>query len=73
LTPYPSFKLKGTVLLGSKEFIEELLPPKKAAKKQERNETMYKAHVDYGYTLSEIARHVRLHYATIGRIIKVAM
>ena len=32
-----------------------------------------KAYFDYGYTLSEIARRLGLHYATIGRIIKAAM
>ena len=53
--------------------LEELLPPEKVAKKEDRNEAIHKAHVDYGYILSEIARHLRLHYAMIGGIIKGAM
>jgi putative transposase len=59
--------------LAFRPSLEELLPPEKGAKKQERNEAIHKAHVAYGYTLSEIAQHLRLHYATIGRIIKGAM
>jgi hypothetical protein len=30
---------------------------------------MLKAHIEYGYTLTEISRVVGLHYATISRII----
>jgi putative transposase len=59
--------------LAFRPSLEELLPPEKVAKKEERNAAIHKAYVDYGYTLSEIARHLRLHYATIGRIIKGAM
>jgi putative transposase len=59
--------------LAFRPSLEELLPPEKAAKKEQRNEAIHKAHVNYGYTLSEIAWHLRLHYATIGRIIKGAM
>jgi REP element-mobilizing transposase RayT len=50
--------------------LDELFPPDQAAKKTERNRAIKKAHVDCGYTLSEIAKHLGLHYATIGRIIK---
>jgi len=38
-----------------------------------RNEVIQKAYFNYGYTLSEIATHLGLHYATIGRIIKKEM
>jgi putative transposase len=38
--------------------------------KMERNELIRKAHIDYGYTLSEIGRHLGLHYTTISNIIK---
>ena len=38
--------------------------------KQERNELIRKAHLDCGYTLTEIGKHVGLHYTTISNIIK---
>jgi REP element-mobilizing transposase RayT len=59
--------------LASRRSLEELLPPEKVAKKEQRNEAIHKAYIEYGYTLSEIARHLGLHYATISRIIKTAM
>ena len=43
------------------------------AKKEKRNKAIEKAYFGYGYTLSEIAKHLGLHYATIGRIIKAKM
>jgi len=33
-----------------------------------RNEVIRRAHLDHGYSLSEIGRAVGLHYATISRI-----
>ena len=59
--------------LAFRPSLGELLPPGKEANKEERNEAIQKAYFNYGYTLTEIARHLRLHYATIGRIIKAAM
>jgi hypothetical protein len=38
--------------------------------KRERDESIRKAHLDYGYTLSEIGRHLGLHYTTISNIVK---
>ena len=38
--------------------------------KIERNKLIRKAHLDYGYTLSEIGSHLGLHYTTISNIIK---
>lgn len=34
----------------------------------ERNAAVHAAHVSYGYTLSQIASHLDLHYSTISRI-----
>ena len=59
--------------LAFRPSLGELLPPDKVAKKEERNGAIEKAYFDYGYTLSEIARHLKLHYATIGRIVKANM
>ncbi len=41
--------------------------------KRERNGLIRKAHLDCGYTLSEIGKHLRLHYTTISNIIKKAL
>ncbi len=39
--------------------------------KAERNRAMACAYLEHGYTLTEIAREVGLHYATISRLIKI--
>ena len=38
--------------------------------KRERNTLIRKAHLDYGYILSEIGNHLGLHYTTISNIVK---
>lgn len=53
--------------------LEKLFPPDQLKTKKKRNEVIRKSYFDYGYTLTEIARHLGLHYATIGRIIKEEM
>lgn len=40
--------------------------------KPERDRLIGKAHLDYGYSLSEIGRAVHLHYTTISKIVKNA-
>jgi putative transposase len=35
-----------------------------------RERSIYQAHVEYGYTLREIAEHVGLHYTTVSKVIK---
>ena len=37
--------------------------------KEERNNRIRKAHLDNGYSLAAIARHLGLHYSTISRIL----
>ncbi|MGA1870716.1 MAG: hypothetical protein ACMUJM_19450 [bacterium] len=41
--------------------------------KQERNGLIRKAHLDYGYTLTEIGKQLELHYTTVSNIIKKHM
>lgn len=53
--------------------LEKLFPPDKLKTKKVRNEVIQKAYFNYGYTLTEIARHLGLHYATIEKIIKKEM
>jgi REP element-mobilizing transposase RayT len=50
--------------------LEQLLPVGEQNIKTKRNQAIQAAHIDYGYTLSEIARHLGLHYVTISRIVK---
>ena len=38
--------------------------------KQARNEAIYKAHYEHGYTLTEIATHLGLHYSTISKVLR---
>mgnify|MGYP005837588869 CR=1 FL=1 len=35
----------------------------------QRNRAIYHAHITYGYTLKEIADHLRVHYTTISKVI----
>ena len=43
---------------------------KKAENKDERNKLMRIAHIEYGYTLKEIADHLGIHYSTASKAIK---
>ncbi len=53
--------------------LEQLLPVGEKSTKANRNQAIQAAHIDYGYTLSEIARHLGLHYVTISRIVKAGL
>ena len=55
---------------ASRPTLEELLPPHEKITKQERNEVLKKAHLEYGYSFAEIAGHAGLHYATESRIVR---
>ena len=59
--------------LAFRPLLEELFAADLVASRQARNKAIVKAHLGYGYTLSEIAKHLGVHYATIGRIIKAKM
>lgn len=48
--------------------LEEILNLKH--NKDIREKTVYEAHVQYGYTLEEIAEFLGLHYTTVSRIVK---
>ena len=37
--------------------------------KSARNEAVYEAHHEHGYTLTEIANHLALHYSTISKVL----
>ncbi|MEN6441416.1 MAG: hypothetical protein ABFD97_22850 [Syntrophobacter sp.] len=38
--------------------------------KRERNIVLKKAHLEHGYSFTEIAGHAHLHYATVSRIVR---
>lgn len=56
--------------LAFRPSLNDLFPPDEIMKSGDRNEIIQRAHFEYGYTLTEIAKHVGLHYSTIGRIVK---
>ncbi len=49
--------------------LAELLNEEIRRNKSQRDRTIYRAHVTYGYTIKEIADHLRVHYTTISKII----
>ena len=57
---------------ASRPSLEELLPSREKMAKHERNATLKKAHLEYGYSFAEIAGQVPFHYATVSRIVKGA-
>jgi putative transposase len=49
--------------------LTQLFPARVRADRGERNAAIRRAHLDYGYKLSEIGRALRLHYSMISRIV----
>ena len=48
--------------------LAELLGEEIQGNKAKRNRIIYQAHVTYGYTLKEIADHLRVHYTTVSKV-----
>jgi DNA invertase Pin-like site-specific DNA recombinase len=48
--------------------LAELLNEEIGRNKDQRDRDIYHAHVTYGYTLKEIADHLRVHYTTVSKI-----
>jgi DNA-binding MarR family transcriptional regulator len=42
----------------------------RAKDKKSKDQVRYEAHLQYGYTLKEIAEYIDLHYSTVSRAIK---
>ena len=49
------------------EALNEIFEPKD---KKSRDQGMYEAHLQYGYTLKDIAEYICIHYTTVNRAIK---
>lgn len=55
--------------LAARPGLKSLLPADGFRKKAARDQAIRKAHLDCGYTLCEIARHLGLHYTTISKVV----
>lgn len=49
--------------------LKTLFPAAGFRTKAARDTAIRRAHLDYGYTLSEVARHLGLHYTTISKVV----
>lgn len=50
--------------------LDQVLGEDARRSKTARNMGILSAHLDYGYTLTEIARHLGLHYTTISKVVR---
>jgi putative transposase len=76
----PLKAIKAQLFLGQENFIEEikhLMRGKERLKeifkgkdKKSKDQVMYEAHLQYGYTLKDIAEYIGVHYTTVSRAIK---
>jgi AraC-like DNA-binding protein len=48
--------------------LSQLFPARSRADRARRNDAIRRAHLEHGYSLSEIGQAVGLHYSTISRI-----
>ncbi|GAF67530.1 unnamed protein product [marine sediment metagenome] len=51
----------------TKPLLNEIL---KYKDKKSKNQAMYEAHQQYGYTLKDIAEYIGVHYTTVSKVIK---
>ncbi|MBW2056778.1 MAG: transposase [Deltaproteobacteria bacterium] len=58
---------------ASRPPLDDLLGEKMQRDKARRNQAVVSAHLEYGYTLSEIAKILGLHYTTVSKIVGKAM
>ena len=38
--------------------------------RKSKGKSIYEAHIQYGYTLKDIAEYIGMHYTTVSRLIK---
>jgi ActR/RegA family two-component response regulator len=50
--------------------LAEILGEKKAKSGKQKDEKIYRAYVEHGYRMVEIAKYLGVHYATISRAIR---
>lgn len=54
---------------GGRLALSRLIPESIQKDKLKRNRAIVQCHLDYGYTLKEIADHVGIHYTTVSKVI----
>ena len=54
----------------SRPKLKEVFNVKALSDKKKRSAAMHSAHVEYGYTLKEIAAHLGIHYTTVSKYVK---
>ena len=54
-------------MMRGKEKLNEIF---KGKDKKSKDQVRYEAHLQYGYTLKEIAEYIGVHYTTVSRAIK---
>ena len=62
----------GPRRVGRKRTLKSMFKPAAGKDREVRNEIILRAHVEYGYTLSEIGEHLGLHYTTVSKVINAA-
>ncbi|MCK4504155.1 MAG: transposase [Candidatus Aegiribacteria sp.] len=55
---------------SNRPLLEKLFPSGVRSVKEARDKAIYKAYIEYGYSQKEIADFLKLHFATVSRIIK---
>jgi len=53
--------------------LDELVSSEIKGDRERRNQVIRKAYLEYGYSMPGIAKHLGLHYATAGRIIRASL
>jgi putative transposase len=56
--------------LAHRPALKALFPAGLIRDKPARDHAMRQAHLEYGYSMAAIARAMRLHYSTVGKVIK---
>jgi DNA-directed RNA polymerase specialized sigma54-like protein len=62
-------------MLRGKEKLKEIIRPAlkeifKGKAQKSKDQVIYEVHLQYGYTLKEIAEYIGVHYSTVSRAIK---
>jgi len=55
---------------AGRQSLEELFSNTAELKKELRNQKIARAHIEYGYTLKEIADSIGVHYTTVSKIVR---
>jgi REP element-mobilizing transposase RayT len=67
-----SSEVRRTERFAGRPALATLFPPDLTAERERRNAAIRDAHSRYGYLLTEIARHLGLHYSTVSRVASAA-